>query len=219
MGVPGRLRHAEYLGHWLQVLRNDKRAIFTAASAAQRASEYLLTKGETDTQEAREPRAGIVPDRFAHATPVDLSDVEHASVVRLALASLAARHQAGVMLSSPNAVRDYLQLQLGERRNEVFGVLFLDNRNRVIRFEELFYGTIDGTSVHSRVVVQRALELNAAAVILCHNHPSGVAEPSQADEALTRRLKDTLSLIDVRVLDHFVVAAGEVVSFAERGLL
>ena len=103
--------------------------------------------------------------------------------------------------------------------NIVFACLFLDNRHRVIKYEELFRGTIDGASVHPREVVKRALHHNSAAVILAHNHPSGVAEPSLADEAITRRLKDALSLVDVRVLDHFVVAAGESVSFAERGLL
>ena len=97
--------------------------------------------------------------------------------------------------------------------------MFLDNRHRVLQVEEMFQGTIDGASVHPRVVVQRALEVNAAAVVLFHNHPSGVAEPSHADQAITRRLSDALALVDVRVLDHFVVAAGESVSFAESGLL
>jgi DNA repair protein RadC len=101
----------------------------------------------------------------------------------------------------------------------VFGCVFLDNRHRVRGVEELFHGTIDGASVHPRVVVQRALEVNAAALILFHNHPSGVAEPSRADELLTRRLKDALALVDVRVLDHFVVTAEDSVSFAERGLI
>jgi DNA repair protein RadC len=101
----------------------------------------------------------------------------------------------------------------------VFGALFLDNRHRVLEVAEMFQGTIDGASVHPRVVVQRALEVNAAAIVFFHNHPSGVAEPSHADEALTRRLREALALVDVRVLDHFVVAAGESVSFAERGLL
>jgi DNA repair protein RadC len=97
--------------------------------------------------------------------------------------------------------------------------VFLDNRHRVLYFEEMFQGTIDGSQIHPRVVLQRALEANAAAVILYHNHPSGVAEPSKADENITSRLKDALSLVDVRVLDHFVVGAEDVTSFAERGLL
>jgi DNA repair protein RadC len=97
--------------------------------------------------------------------------------------------------------------------------VYLDNRHRIIDVAELFHGTIDGASVHPRVVVQQALELNAAAIIFYHNHPSGVAEPSHADEAITRRLKEALALVDVRVLDHFVVTAGESVSFANRGLI
>lgn len=109
-------------------------------------------------------------------------------------------------------------MEIGERHNELFGVLFLDNRHRVIAKEELFYG-IDGASVHPRVVVARALSLNAAVVMFFHNHPSGVAEPSQSDIRITARLKDALGLVDVRVLDHFIVSAEESVSFAERGLL
>ena len=101
----------------------------------------------------------------------------------------------------------------------MFGAIFLDNRHRVIGLEELFRGTIDGTSVHPRVVVQRALELNAAATIVFHNHPSGEPEPSQADRSLTRRLQEALALVDVRVLDHVVVGSQGTVSFAERGLL
>jgi len=121
--------------------------------------------------------------------------------------------------SSPEATRDYLRLEIGERHNELFGVLFMDNRHRIIAKEELFYGTIDGASVHPRVVVARALTLNAAAVMFYHNHPSGVAEPSQSDLRITSRLKDALSLVDVRVLDHFIVSAEDSISFAERGLI
>jgi DNA repair protein RadC len=124
-----------------------------------------------------------------------------------------------VALGSPEDTRAYLRLTLGDRRNEVFGCLFLDNRHRVRAVEELFQGTIDGAAVYPRVVVQRALEMNAAAVVFFHCHPSGVAEPSSADEALTRRLQDALMLVDVRVLDHVVVGAQESVSLAERGLL
>ena len=121
-------------------------------------------------------------------------------------------------ITSPDASRAYLKLQLAERTQEVFCCLFLDNRHRVIAFEELFYGTIDGCSVHPREVVRRVIEHNAAAVILAHNHPSGVAEPSQADMTITKRLREALTLIDVRVLDHLVIG-DEVVSFAERGLI
>jgi len=137
---------------------------------------------------------------------------------------LARRHlrellERGPALGSPADTRAYLQMALRDRQQEVFCCLFLDNRHRVLAFEEMFFGTIDGTSVHPREVLRRVLAHNAAAVILAHNHPSGVAEPSRADEGLTRRLVDALALVDVRVLDHLVVGDGEVVSFAERGLL
>ncbi len=121
-------------------------------------------------------------------------------------------------LCSVQQTREYLRAQLGHCQREVFACLFLDNRHRVLHFEKLFYGTIDSASVHPREVVRHALKANAAAVIFAHNHPSGVAEPSHADEQITRRLQDALSLVDIRVLDHFVVG-DEVVSFAERGLL
>ena len=161
----------------------------------------------------------VVGDRFAALLLSDLSESEQDSVKRLGLAVLAARCQVGTALTSPASVREYLQLKLRDRKAENFGAVFLDNRHRVLCFEEMFQGTIDGAQVHPRVVVQRALEANAAAVILYHNHPSGVAEPSKADENITSRLKDALSLVDVRVLDHFVVGAEDVTSFAERGLL
>jgi len=122
-------------------------------------------------------------------------------------------------LSSPQDTRHYLTACLRDYDHEVFACLFLDSRHRVIQFEELFRGTIDGAVVHPRQVVKRALYHNAAALILAHNHPSGVAEPSQADQQLTRRLRDALALVDVRILDHFVVGEGMAVSFAERGLL
>ncbi len=122
-------------------------------------------------------------------------------------------------LSSPQDTRRYLTACLRDYEYEVFACLFLDTRHRIIGFEELFRGTIDGAVVHPREVVKRALYHNAAAVILAHNHPSGVAEPSQADQQLTRRLRDALALVDIRVLDHFVVGDGIAVSFAERGLL
>ena len=158
-------------------------------------------------------------DRFTGLRPSDLSDVEKQSVVTLAMKVLAIQHRAGRLLSNPEATRNYLRLRLADYRNEVFGSLLLDNRQRIIAMRDLFQGTIDGASIHPRVVVQQAMEENAAAVVFFHNHPSGVAEPSHADEAITRRLKDALALVDVRVLDHFVVSAGESVSFAQRGLL
>ena len=127
--------------------------------------------------------------------------------------------ERGKPLTDPVATRKYLTARFRDMPYEVFAVLYLDNRHRVIAFEELFRGTIDGASVHPREVVRQALRRNAAALIFAHNHPSGVAEPSDADRRLTQRLKDALALVEVRVLDHFVVGDGDVVSFAERGWL
>jgi DNA repair protein RadC len=132
---------------------------------------------------------------------------------------LASALHRGDVLTRPADTRAFLAAALRGRLHEVFACLFLDNRHRVISFDEMFFGTIDGATVHPREVVRRALRHNAAAVIFAHNHPSGVAEPSRADEQLTRRLRDALALVDVRVLDHFVVGDGELTSFAERGLL
>jgi DNA repair protein RadC len=126
---------------------------------------------------------------------------------------------AGPLLSCPAATRQFLVAQLRDRPYEVFCCLFLDNRHRLIAFEELFRGTIDGASVHPREVVRQALYCNAASVILAHNHPSGVAEPSQADELITLRLKDALGLVDIRVLDHLIVGDSRCVSLAERGVI
>jgi len=140
------------------------------------------------------------------------------AVLEMARRYLFENLQRGDTLSSPQDTRQYLSSQLRDYPHEVFAALFLDQRHRVICFEELFRGTIDGASVYPREVVKKALQHNAAALIFAHNHPSGVAEPSQADEQITRRLIDALKLVDVRVLDHFVVG-DEVVSFAERGLL
>ncbi|MEE4378230.1 MAG: JAB domain-containing protein, partial [Candidatus Competibacteraceae bacterium] len=154
----------------------------------------------------------LVEDRLSDLKPADLNDVEKQSVITLAMKVLSIKHRAGRVLSKPDETRDFLRLRLADYRNEVFGCLFVDNRHRIIAVRELFQGTIDGASVYPRVVVQQAMEANAAAVVFFHNHPSGVAEPSHADEAITRRLKDALALVDVRVLDHFVVSAGESVS-------
>jgi len=123
------------------------------------------------------------------------------------------------VLTSPEATRQYLKARLRNLPHEVFACLFLDNRHRVIDYKVLFRGTIDGASVHPREVVREAMRYNAAAVIFAHNHPSGVAEPSQSDLRITQRLKDALALLDVRVLDHIIVGEGEGTSFAERGLL
>ncbi len=145
--------------------------------------------------------------------------VELQAVLELGRRHLAETLDRSDPLTSPEATRRFLQARLRDLPHEVFAALFLDNRHRVIRYEELFRGTIDGASVHPREVVKAALKLNAAALIFAHNHPSGVAEPSHADERLTRRLRDALGLVDIRVLDHVVVGDGQMVSFAERGLL
>jgi DNA repair protein RadC len=140
-------------------------------------------------------------------------------ILAAARGALARRLRRGAALESPRAAHDYLMLRLGAREHEVFCVVWLDNRHRVIECQELFRGTLDGATVHPREVVKEALAHNAAACLLAHNHPSGVAEPSQADELITRRLKEALAMVDIRVLDHLIVAGGEVVSFAERGVL
>ena len=144
--------------------------------------------------------------------------VQLQAVLEMSRRYLAEKLKRGDPLTDPDAVRHYLTSKLRDYRFEVFACLFLDNRHRVIQYEELFRGTIDGASVHPREVVRRALYHNAAAIIFAHNHPSGVAEPSQADERITQKLKEALQLIDVRVLDHFVIG-DHIVSFAERGLL
>ena len=125
----------------------------------------------------------------------------------------------GDAFENPAITRRFLSAKLRHHGHEVFGVLFLDNAHRVIVFEELFHGTINGASVYPRVVLQRALTHNAAAVIFAHNHPSGVAEPSTADRQITETLSSVLSMVDIRVLDHFIIGEAEAVSFAERGLL
>jgi len=140
-------------------------------------------------------------------------------VISTALKLLAQRVAKGSLLSSPNAVKNYLRLRFADLQHEVFCLLYVDNRNRLIACEDLFRGTIDGATVHPREVVKAALRHNAAGVLIAHNHPSGVAEPSQADELITRRLKTALDYVDIRVIDHLVVSAGEAVSMAERGTL
>ena len=144
---------------------------------------------------------------------------ELAAVLELARRTLAERLKDRDPFESPDAVKHYLQLQLGARPHEVFAALFLDSHHRLIALEELFRGTLTQTSVYPREVVTRALHHRAAAVILAHNHPSGCVEPSRADESLTHTLRAALALIDVRVLDHVIVAPGEALSMAERGLL
>jgi len=144
---------------------------------------------------------------------------ELSAVIEMARRALAQRLADAPVFDSPQMVKDYLQLHLGSLTHEVFAVLFLDVQHRLISLDTLFTGSLSQTSVYPREVVKRALARNAGAVILAHNHPSGLAEPSRADEYLTQTLKSALALVDVRVLDHLVVGCGQVVSFAERGLL
>ena len=127
--------------------------------------------------------------------------------------------KAGPSLASPRATCDFLSAKLRDLEHEVFCCLYLDKRHRLIEYEELFRGTIDGASVHPREIVKLALQRNSAAVIVAHNHPSGIAEPSQADELITHRVKEALGLVDIRLLDHIIVGDGVSVSFAERGLI
>jgi len=158
----------------------------------------------------------------------DLSDVkglgpakraQFEATMELARRSLKDEMRTASALTSPGAVRDYLRLAIASREHEVFVCLWLDAQHRVIACEESFRGTLTQTSVYPREIVKAGLKANAAAVIFAHNHPSGVAQPSQADELLTRNLKESLALVDIKVLDHFIVAGRQTLSFAERGLL
>lgn len=168
--------------------------------------------------------ASLVPAGIAPAMPHALYKVDGTLAthdeIRAAAMLVSLRDMGSApMMNAPAATRAFLVARLRDMPREIFSVLLLDNRHRLIEYKELFHGTIDGCSVHPRDVVREALRANAAAVIFAHNHPSGVADASQADELITRRLKDALALVDVRVLDHFIVGAGTVLSFAERGLL
>jgi DNA repair protein RadC len=173
-------------------------------------SEFGSLRELMNAERARLTRQrGIGPARYA--------------VLKAAL-ELARRHfrealRVGPALAAPEATRTFLLAQLRDRPYEVFCCLYLDNRHRLIAFEELFRGTIDRAGVHPREVLRQTLTHNAAAVIFAHNHPSGVLEPSQADELITRRLKEALALVDVRVLDHFIIGDGVCFSFSEHGLL
>jgi len=202
-----------------------------ALSDAELLAIFLRTgvSGKTAVDLARELlqgfgslRALLDADRLQFCAQHGLGSAKFAqlqAVLEMTRRHLQEQLQREDSLDNPETTRRFLASRLRHLPHEVFACLFLDNRHRVIVFEELFRGTIDGASVHPREVVRRALQHNAAAVILSHNHPSGVAEPSRADIQLTRRLMEALALIDVRVLDHIVVGEGDGVSFAERGLL
>jgi len=200
-------------------------------SSAELLAIFLRTgiAGKTAVDMARELlhehgglRALLLADEERFCQSKGLGSAKYAQLQ--AVLEMSRRHmleqlQRGDSLTSPQASRDYLLSQLRDSPHEIFACLFLDNRHRVIVFEQLFRGTIDGANVYPREVVKAALKHNAAAVILAHNHPSGVAEPSQADESITQRLKQALALVDIRVLDHIIVGDGVTVSLAERGVL
>jgi DNA repair protein RadC len=152
---------------------------------------------------------GLGPARYA----------ELQAAAEISRRQLAESLRAGPSMASPRATGEFLRAKLRDLEHEVFCCLFLDNRHRLIQFEELFRGTIDGASVHPREIVKLALQRNCAAVIIAHNHPSGIAEPSRADELITQRVKEALALVDIRLLDHIIVGDGASVSLAERGLL
>lgn len=184
------------------------------------ASAVDLARGALDQTQGLRGLLDLDPARLARISGIGPAR----SALLKGAVELATRYlEEGVRRSdaieSPGQTSQFLYARLRSRPHEVFACVFLDNRHRVISFEEMFRGTIDGASVHPREVVKRALELNAAALIAAHNHPSGVAEPSGADLAITNRLREALALVDVRLLDHFVIGDGEVVSFVDRGWL
>ncbi|HEX6928381.1 MAG TPA: DNA repair protein RadC [Gammaproteobacteria bacterium] len=167
-------------------------------------------------------RALLAADRARLCAAPGLGDAKYCQLqaaLEIARRFFAEALSKGESLNSPEQARDLLIARLRDRPQEIFACVFLDNRHRMLHYGELFRGTIDGASVHPREVVREALERGAAAVILAHNHPSGNAEPSAADRAITRRLREALNLVDIRVLDHIVIGDGDTVSFAERGLL
>jgi DNA repair protein RadC len=222
------------LQHWSDEERPREKLLNRGAAALSEAELLAIllrtgTGGRTalDTartllSEFRSLRAMLTAEREVICAVRGLGAAKYATLQ--AALELSRRHHAELMrrgpaLSNPRATREFLRAQLRDRDHEVFCCLFLDNRHRVLCFEEVFRGTIDGASVHPREVVQEAMRQNAAAVIFAHNHPSGVAEPSRSDELLTQALKQALALVDIRTLDHFVVADGQLTSFAERGLL
>ena len=204
---PAALSDAELLAIFLRTGVNGKTAVDLARELLTR-YQGLRTLLELDLKELSS-NPGVGTTKYS----------QFQAALELGRRYLESSLSRDVSLTSPGDTRNYLKARLRAYPHEVFACLFLDNRHRVICFEELFTGTIDGASVHPREVVRRALYHNAAALIFAHNHPSGVAEPSHSDRQITLRLKDALGLIDVRVLDHIVVGDADIVSFAERGLL
>ncbi|XOV86143.1 MAG: DNA repair protein RadC [Pseudomonadota bacterium] len=194
------------------LLRADVRELPAEVLAGSLLNEFGGVRGLMEADEAS--LLATDPSELLAATYPELK-----AAYELTLRCLRSTCEKGDVISDPGVTRDYLTGRLRGYAREVFACMYLDNQHRLIKYEELFFGTIDGASVHPREVVKRVLKHNAAAVIFAHNHPSGVAEPSQADRRITDRLKSALLLIDVRVLDHMIVGDSEVLSFAERGLL
>jgi DNA repair protein RadC len=203
----GALCDAELLAIWLRSGRRGQ-------SAVDLAREVLRNFGSLRKLLAADRQRfcalpGLGPTRFA----------ELQAAIEISRRQLAETLRTGPSLASPRATREYLIARLRDLEHEVFCCLYLDNRHRLIEFEQLFRGTIDGASVYPREVVKQALQWNCAAVIIAHNHPSGIAEPSLADERITLRVRDALALVDIRLLDHIIVGDGASVSLAERGLV
>jgi len=204
---PGSLSEAELLAIWLRHGTRGASAVDVARALLARFGS--LRSVLTAEQGALCGERGVGPARWAELQAA-LEIVRRHHLERL---------QSGPVLGSPRAARDYLLARLRDLEHEVFCCLFLDSRHRLTRCEELFRGTVDGASVHPREVVKQALARNATAVILAHNHPSGIAEPSQADEIITTRLRDALALVEIRLLDHLIIGDGHCISLAEKGLI
>jgi DNA repair protein RadC len=221
------------ISDWPMAERPRERLLAHGAAAlsdAELLAVFLRTgiRGKSAVEMARELLASLNGLAGLLASAGTIQDVKGlgpakkaqlAAVMEVAKRCLRQNLQSGGALTSPGAVRDYLRLAIAEREHEVFVCLWLDAQHRVISCEELFRGTLTQTSVYPREIVKAGLKANAAAVIFAHNHPSGVAQPSQADELLTRNLREALALVEVKVLDHFIVAGSQALSFAERGLL
>lgn len=214
---PGALSDVELLAILLRTGIKGKGVLLMARELLE------LKKSSSDDNDGFDGIAGLL-----HATSDDLKRIkglgpakraELVAVLELSRRALAQQLKERTIFATPDAVKHYLQLHLAAKPHEVFAVLFLDVQNRLLALEELFRGTLTQTSVYPREVVLRALHHQASSVVLAHNHPSGTVQPSRADEMLTQTLKTTLALIDVRVLDHVIVAPGEALSMAERGLL
>jgi len=199
------LGESRYARVWTAALRRE--------AGAYRAIPPAIVRRITMSHNARNSTTLYVRDAatFRPATAEE--------TLNAARAALSTKFRRGRTLNSPDATRDYLRVCFGALEHEVFVVVLLDNRHRVLKNVELFRGTIDGCAVYPREIVKMVVQCNAAAVVLAHNHPSGTASPSQADELITRRIKDALTLIDVRVLDHLIVGGDEIYSFAEHGLI